>query len=400
MKHLLSLAILGLVSGSSVLGQVCNFSSDVIPCTGFVLGQEQAGTWNTYTVGTEVWSTIGQASIPANNGDLAYGLRVQRRQSLALHQIERRAGTLGTYDSQISFGHVDLGNDDRNQPLPRLDFEFIYQTQGTSTTLDELNIATMVATHSKTLTPGGLGLACALPVPCFGRMGIENVNPSYTLDVNGIGQFTGVIIGSDARYKKDVATIESGLDVVNKLRGTTYQYNTEQKFEGRDFDGGIQAGFIAQEVEQVLPHVVYTDEKGYKAVNYIAVIPYLVEAVKTLSAQNAALQAQVEALEQGGVSGKGAQGGLGTYGPAVLYPNVPNPFDQVTEIRFELPASVRAAQLLVFDMNGKQLRKVDVHERGAGSVRIAAGELGSGMYLYTLLADGKEVGTYRMIITE
>jgi hypothetical protein len=33
-------------------------------------------------------------------------------------------------------------------------------------------------------------------------------------------------------------------------------------------------------------------------------------------------------------------------------------------------------------------------------VRIAANELSSGMYLYTLLADGKEVGTRRMIITE
>jgi hypothetical protein len=410
-----------LLSGGSLSAQICN-TGTLIACSGSSLGQENSGTLGT-TTGTEEWLAIGKSPFPANNGDFPYGQRFQRRQFLSLYQIEQRTGASAVFDTQIGFGYVALPTNERRPPLPRLDFEFIYQDQsGGFPVVTELNIATLTANRNKIITTTGTTLSCIGSAPCYGRLGIENAVPDYTLDVNGIGRMTGLIVTSDARYKKDIATIDNGLSVVKQLRPTTYEFNTEEKFAGHDFDNGMQSGFIAQEVEKVLPHTVFTDEKGFKSVNYIAVIPYLVGAVQDLDtenkalqaenstiiaqnqeiiAQNAALQAQLSALQQGDASGKGAGSSFdGTSIPAELFQNVPNPTSGATEIRFSLPETVRAASLLVFDMNGKQLRSYDIRDRGLGNVAIAAGELSSGMYLYTLLADGKEIGTRRMIITE
>ncbi|MCE7060089.1 hypothetical protein LZG94_08325, partial [Dyadobacter sp. CY343] len=44
----------------------------------------------------------------------------------------------------------------------------------------------------------------------------------------------------------------------------------------------LQTGLIAQEVEQYFPELVTTDDKGFKAVNYIGLIPHLIESVKLI----------------------------------------------------------------------------------------------------------------------
>lgn len=86
---------------------------------------------------------------------------------------------------------------------------------------------------------------------------------------------------SDARLKRDVTAIPSAqaLDVVERLKGRKYR-----------FDGDWRYGLVAQEVESVLPDIVYTDHLGYKSVNYIDCIAVLVEAVKGLKAELDALK--------------------------------------------------------------------------------------------------------------
>ena len=405
MKRLVPFLFLLLLS-SFAYSQICNFGSRVIPCSGFVTGQEEAGTLGSYS-NTDEWGFLGKGTIPYL-ADNPYGVRLQRQGTLLAAQIEQRASST-VYDGVIGIGVVKTGT--ANPALPRLDFDYYYQDQTAGTTA-KMNVMTIMGTYSKPITPTSIQL-CLLPVPpagnppCFGRVGIENVNPSYTLDVNGMLRVQTTLYTSDARFKQNVQTIEHGMEVISKLRGTTYEFRTDQKLEGFDFGAGLQAGFIAQEVEEVLPHLVATDDNGYKSVAYANIIPYLVEAMKDLQAENKALasknatmQAQIDALLEGRDGDKGAQGSLGANLPAELYQNVPNPFNQVTEIRFTLPETVREASLLIFDMNGKQLRSIQVNARGMGSVKLAAGDLNSGMYLYTLLADGQEIGTRRMIITD
>ena len=106
---------------------------------------------------------------------------------------------------------------------------------------------------------------------------------------------------SDVRFKTAVQTLSHALDRVLRLRGVTYQWKPELHRDPRP-----QIGFIAQEVEAVLPELVSTDEQGFKSVAYANAVPVLVEAIKeqqqqlealkTVKAENAELKAQLAAL--------------------------------------------------------------------------------------------------------
>jgi hypothetical protein len=73
---------------------------------------------------------------------------------------------------------------------------------------------------------------------------------------------------------------------------------------------------------------------------------------------------------------------------------------QSTEIRYYLPETVEVASLCVYDLQGKQLKQQTITKRGAGVQTINGAEFAAGMYLYALIADGKEVDVKRMILTE
>jgi hypothetical protein len=51
-----------------------------------------------------------------------------------------------------------------------------------------------------------------------------------------------------------------------------------------------QVGLIAQDVEKVFPQLVFEDDNGYKAVDYVKLIPLLIEALKSQ-------QKEIEALK-------------------------------------------------------------------------------------------------------
>ena len=59
-----------------------------------------------------------------------------------------------------------------------------------------------------------------------------------------------------------------------------------------------------------------------------------------------------------------------------------------------------AATVMIYNLEGKQMKNIQVHDRGKVSVKISGSELSAGMYLYALIADGKVVDTKRMILTQ
>tara|TARA_E500000331_G_scaffold358220_1_gene423479 strand:+ start:9624 stop:12086 length:2463 start_codon:yes stop_codon:yes gene_type:complete len=91
---------------------------------------------------------------------------------------------------------------------------------------------------------------------------------------------------SDINLKKEIKPIKNALDKVCKINGVTFQradLETQSRF----------AGVIAQEVEQVLPEVVSTDEQGFKSVAYGNLVGLLVEAIKEQQAEIDELKAHV-----------------------------------------------------------------------------------------------------------
>jgi hypothetical protein len=136
-----------------------------------------------------------------------------------------------------------------------------------------------------------------------GGVGINTNGPNgFALNVNGTANFTGDITvngisyTSDARYKTHIATFENALDTILNLRGVTFDWNRDA-WKERQFPEGRQIGFIAQEVEKVLPELVRTDTNGCKTVAYPNVVPVLVEAVRALNAKVDEKQRQIDELK-------------------------------------------------------------------------------------------------------
>ena len=96
---------------------------------------------------------------------------------------------------------------------------------------------------------------------------------AYTGNFTATGDITAY---SDESLKKDVKTIEGALDKTKELRGVEFT---------RIADDTRSIGVIAQELENVLPELVLTDDEGIKSVNYAQITGLLIEAVKELSAK-------------------------------------------------------------------------------------------------------------------
>lgn len=73
--------------------------------------------------------------------------------------------------------------------------------------------------------------------------------------------------------------------LVRRLRGVAFEWRED--VAGKS---GPDLGVIAQEVEEVFPELVRTDERGFKTVNYVGLIAPLIEAVKELDARIEALE--------------------------------------------------------------------------------------------------------------
>lgn len=111
--------------------------------------------------------------------------------------------------------------------------------------------------------------------------------PSVKLDVNGGVQGTSAYsASSDKRFKTNINKIKKNeaLEVISNLSGVKFDWK-EREMNGKQFDITIKQtpGFIAQEVEKILPQVIHNDKNGYKSIKYTNVIPYLVEAIKHLN---------------------------------------------------------------------------------------------------------------------
>ena len=100
-----------------------------------------------------------------------------------------------------------------------------------------------------------------------------------TLDFNGNLNATGTVTSnSDIKLKDNINTIENALEKVNQLRGVSFTRNDHEDKEK------LHIGVIAQEVEQIIPEVVITNNE-IKSVAYGNLVGILIEAVKELKGE-------------------------------------------------------------------------------------------------------------------
>ena len=137
---------------------------------------------------------------------------------------------------------------------------------------------------------------------------IANDGTGYGLYVSGppggiAGYFEGnveatgsITHGSDRRWKKDITTIDNALDKALNLEGVFYKWNRSD-YPEKSFEETRQIGFIAQDVEKVLPEVVRSNKDGYKSIDYSKVSVLLLEALRSQQEQINELQEALENLQ-------------------------------------------------------------------------------------------------------
>lgn len=89
-------------------------------------------------------------------------------------------------------------------------------------------------------------------------------------------------LGSDSRAKKNIIPISNALSKVNRLSGNTFEWTKRIKPAQTKGPGDKDYGLIAQEVKEVLPEAV-SEINGWLTVDYVKIIPLLVESIKDLT---------------------------------------------------------------------------------------------------------------------
>ena len=159
----------------------------------------------------------------------------------------------------------------------------------------------------------------------------------------------------------------------------------------------IQYGLSVEQLKDVFPELVYEDAYGNVSVNYVEMIPLLVQSIKELSAEVAALKG--EPRKQAKAVSTGIEADLETSAVS-MGQNRPNPFSESTSIELNIPESAGAAMLCIYDLSGKQIKSQDITSRGKTSVTVSSAGLVPGMYIYSLIVDGQVSVTKRMVVTE
>jgi endosialidase-like protein len=145
----------------------------------------------------------------------------------------------------------------------------------------------------------GTTLTAAISILNSANVGIDTLTPSYTLQVNGSVAGTSAYVNtSDIRYKKNIQPLDVGLKEVTQLKPVTFEWKDDilisHPFHGKAIPRplepamqGQQIGFIAQDVEKILPSVVITENnaENTKGMKYSELIPVLVKAIQEQQAQ-------------------------------------------------------------------------------------------------------------------
>ncbi|KAG3015769.1 hypothetical protein PC121_g13646 [Phytophthora cactorum] len=117
-------------------------------------------------------------------------------------------------------------------------------------------------------------------------------------DLRCAGTIYGTVVTtpSDRRLKTTIQDLSSSQEIIRQLHPVTYEWRRDQ-FPSRNFPGGVFHGFLADEVEQILPDLVEEDADGWKSLNYVGIVPHLVRAVQEMQGQLEASQVHLTRMQ-------------------------------------------------------------------------------------------------------
>lgn len=206
-------------------------------------------------------------------------------------------------------------------------------------------------------------------------------------------------IDSDEKIKKNISEINNTIEKIKKIKSVTYDYagqfeNTPDQLLKKESKKEI--GFLAQNLLEVYPELVTDREDiGHYTVNYIGMIPILLSAIKEQQVLIEELQRNVNK----GVVNTGINNNS-DINSNLLFQNNPNPFNEETVIKFNLSENSTNVSINIYDLNGKQIKKYSIQDTNQKSIKIYSSDLYPGIFYYSLIVDGKDVDTKKLILTE
>lgn len=243
--------------------------------------------------------------------------------------------------------------------------------------------------------------------------------------VSGALTAQNVYTTSDSRLKENVVSLEETDDdgrqtLQNVLNMNVVEYNLKNKPQYSSLADGMTVpeeelqsfeeekkkeealaskrhiGLIAQELQAIYPDMVQEDEDGYLSVNYTELVPVLIRSIQILKEELDAVKCENSAkrLNQNATGLSSAEDNGNK-----LFQNTPNPFTNQTTIKFNLSNYAKNAFICIFDMTGKMLKQIPVTADQNCAI-IQGHELTAGIYLYSLVVNGQEIDTKRMILSK
>ena len=250
----------------------------------------------------------------------------------------------------------------------------------------------------------------ALGVGVYGRY----TNPCGASVGGYAGYFDGKVYttqtynSSDRKLKQHIEPLASGLSLLMRLKPMQYSFRAKE-FEHMNLPSGTHMGFIAQDIQELLPELVaeasspILDETGavngstkFMAVNYTEIIPLLTAAMQEQQRKIEELEARLldqsrAIVELSACLDKGGPG----FGFLELAPNPAS--DQVT-VRVSLVESGSKGTLSLLDGTGRAVLVERVQGAGVQTVMLSIAQLVNGTYTCELEVDGKVKATRRLVV--
>jgi len=155
--------------------------------------------------------------------------------------------------------------------------------EGSSTVKSAGVISTAAVTVTGTIegssTVKSAGVISTAAVTVAGTIETDNTVTASGVISSGAVTASGSALTSDRRLKRNIQTLSQAATKIKNLRGVQWQWRLEE-FPDYNFNNNTRYGFIAQEVETVLPDLVSKGDNGLLHLSYEGFAPVLVEALK------------------------------------------------------------------------------------------------------------------------
>lgn len=253
------------------------------------------GFWNNSAVET-AWAGFGSPSSPnfsvvnaRANGNIVL--------SPAGHVVV--SSRLGIGNSAPSFP-LDIANEEpvavlRDSGADASQVGYLGFRNGSGTETGWVGYGTPGSPHFSVVNARSTGHILLLPAT-NGNVGVNTSSPAFKLDVGGNIRCTSLTQTSSGAFKDEVAPLSAGLDDLMRLAPVSYRWNDQAPEDSR---GKRDLGFIAEDVEKVLPEIVAKDESGKPVgMDYSRITVVAVKAIQEQQARHEADRAEIASLRE------------------------------------------------------------------------------------------------------